>query len=163
MFKHSFAIVIRKEGPSFEELAEFLINIQPRATWEITRLDEMLRILAGEKSDRWETWLDDIFAASLHWPLAVFCVVATQEPPPTTETTYFQDGQYYNEPVEAQGFDPLKLAIQSRFQPKTTKYVIARVRTDIAELLNDLDQKLKRPAPMLIQGRRTKSPGHPRS
>ena len=158
MLKHSFAIVIRKEGPSFEELAEFLINIQPRATWEITRLDEMLRILAGEKNDRWDTWLDDIFAASLHWPLAVFCVVAIKEPPENTHATYFQNGQYYDEPVEAQGFDPLKLAIQSRFEPKAIQYITARVRKDIAEVLNNLDQELQRPAPMLMTLKKAKRP-----
>ena len=156
MIKTSFAIVIRDEGPSFEELAEFLINRQPRDPWDIARLDEMLRILAGEKNDRWGTWLDDTLAASLHWPRSVFCVVAIKEAPWNTKTTYFQNGQYYDEPVVAQGFDPLKLAIQSRFEPKTTEYITARVRKDIAEVLNDLDQELHRPAPMLMSLRKAK-------
>ena len=72
MNKQSFTIVIREEGPSFEELTDFIINIQPRGPFEITRLDEMLRILAGEKNDRWGTWLDDMFAASLEWPLEIW-------------------------------------------------------------------------------------------
>ena len=125
-------------------------------------MDEMLRILAGEKNDRWGTSFDDIFAASLRWPRSVFCIVAIKEAPWNTETTYFQNGQYYDEPVEAQGFDPLKLAIQSRVEPKTTEYVTARVRKDIAEVLNQLDQKLQRKAPMLIQGRRPKLSQHTR-
>ena len=157
MIKTSFAIVIREEGPSFEELAEFIISRQPRDPWDITRLDEMLCILAGEKNDRWGVWFDDIFAASLRWPQSVFCVIAIKEAPGTTNTTYFRNGQYYDEPVEAQGFDPLKLAIQSRFDPKTTEYVTARVRKDIAEVLNDLDQELHRPAPMLMSLRESKA------
>lgn len=151
MTKYSFAIVIREEGPSFEELAEFIINIQPRAPWEITRLDEMLRILAGEESDRWCTWFDDMFATSLQWPITVFCIVAIKGDAGNSHVTYFKKGQHYDEPVGGPGFDPVKLAIQSRFELETAEYVTAKVRSDIAAVLNDLDQELQRRAPMVIQ------------
>ena len=95
--------------------------------------------------------------------LAVFCIVAIKDAPGNTELIYFKNGQYYEEAVEAPGFDPVKLAIQSRFEPKTAEYVTARVRSDIAAVLNNLDQQLKRRAPMLIQGRRRKSLNIPAS
>ena len=150
MINQSFAIVIREEGPSFEELADFIINIQPRAPWEITRLDEMLRILAGEENDRWCTWFDDMFAASLQWPTTVFCIVAIKGNAGNSHVTYFKKGQNYDGFVVGPGFDPVKLAIQSRFELETAEYVTARVRSDIAAVLNDLDQELQRRSPMVL-------------